>query len=141
MALRKPARCYRCGFYWYPRKAWVRLCARCKSPYFELPKIRVPTYGSGEGIDVVIGPKRAAILRLARRYGATNVRVFGSVARRSATRSSDLDILVDPARSGFDPISLALRLRKLLGREVDVVSERSLHWFVQPQVIAEAVPL
>jgi uncharacterized protein len=89
----------------------------------------------------VIGPKRAAILRLARRYGATNVRVFGSVARRSATRSSDLDILVDPARSGFDPIGLALRLRKLLGREVDVVSERSLHWFVQPQVIAEAVPL
>ncbi len=117
------------------------MCARCKSQYFDTPKVRVPRYGSGLGIADLIGGRRAAVLRLAHRYGARNVRVFGSAARRSATTSSDLDLLVDPVPSRFDPVRLGLRLEQLLGRRVDVVSERSLHWFMQPQVVAEAVPL
>ncbi len=141
MKVRRAAHCYRCGFYWYPRKTRVRICARCKSPYFELPKLRVPTYGSGLGIQDIIDTKRVTILRLAEKYGARNVRVFGSVARREATKTSDVDILVDPIRSNYDPVSLSLHLRRVLGRDVDVVSERSLHWFVQPQVVAEAIPL
>jgi len=93
------------------------------------------------GIEEIIGTKRRAVLRLAKKYGARNVRVFGSVARRQATEASDIDLLVDPIRLRFDPISLSLHLRKILGRDVDLVSESGLHWFVQPQVIAEAVPL
>jgi uncharacterized protein len=117
------------------------MCARCKSPYFDTPRLRVPRYGSGLGIQEVIGKKRSTILRIARRYGARNVRIFGSVARSEATTSSDIDLLVDPVRSRFDPVRLGLRLDELLRRHVDVVSERSLHWFIQPQVVAEAVPL
>jgi hypothetical protein len=117
------------------------MCARCKSPYFDTPKLRVPIYGSGLGIEEVIGRRRSAILRLAERYGARNVRVFGSVARRTATSNSDLDLLVDPVRSRIDIVHLGLRLEKLLGRHVDVVTEGSLGWYIQPQVIAEAIPL
>ena len=69
------------------------------------------------------------------------MRVFGSVARKEATESSDVDILVEPDRRGFDRWGLTVELKKLLGREVDLVPERSLHWLVQPQVIAEAIPL
>ncbi len=135
------ARCYRCGYSWFPRRARVRICARCKSPYFATPRLRLPSYGGGLGIDQVIGGRRTELLRLARRYGARDVRVFGSVARKEATLASDVDLLVSPDGRRFDPISLALALRVLLGRKVDVVAERSLHWFVQPQVIAESVPL
>lgn len=135
------ARCYRCGYYWFPRRRRVRLCARCKSAYFEIPRLRVPTYGSGIGIDQVIGHRRAQVIRLAKRYGAKEVRIFGSVARREATQASDVDILVSSDGPRFDPISLAIELEQVLGRPVDLVSEDSLHWFVQPQVIAEAVPL
>ncbi len=39
--------------------------------------------------------KKAAILNLARRYGAQHIRVYGSVARGQATGRSDLDLLVD----------------------------------------------
>ncbi len=67
--------------------------------------------------------------------------MFGSVARREATLASDVDILVTSSGRRYDPISLTIELEKLLGRRVDVVSESSLHWFIQPQVIAEAVPL
>jgi predicted nucleotidyltransferase len=135
------AHCYRCGFSWFPRWEPIRMCARCKSPYFDTPKLRVPMYGSGLGIDEVIGRHRSAILRLAERYGARNVRVFGSVARKTATPQSDLDLLVDPVPSCLDVVHLGLRLEKLLGRHVDVVTEGSLGWYIQPQVIAEAIPL
>ena len=138
---RTAAHCYRCGYYWYPRKARVRICARCKSPYFATPRLRLPTYGSGLGIDQVIGDRRSELLRLVRRFGAREARVFGSVARREATLASDVDILVDSTGRRFDPVSLGIELKRLLGRRVDVVSESSLHWFVQPQVIAEAIPL
>lgn len=31
-------KCLRCGYKWTPRKAEVRICARCKSAYFDTPK-------------------------------------------------------------------------------------------------------
>jgi predicted nucleotidyltransferase len=52
----------------------------------------------------LIEQHRAAILRLAAKYGARNVRVFGSTARGGATESSDVDFLVelDAGRSLLD---------------------------------------
>ncbi len=118
------------------------MCARCKSPYYWFPRVRIPTYGSGLGIEDVIGERRNEVLRLARRYGAENVRVFGSVARKEATPTSDVDLVVDPVGPDrYRPIDLALALTNALRRRVDLVSERSLHWFIQPGVVAEAVPL
>ncbi len=140
-APRLPAHCYRCGYYWFPRRVQVRICPRCKSPYFATPRLRIPTFGGGLGIEAVIGDRRPAVIRLAERYGAREVRVFGSVARREATLASDVDLLVSPVMRRYDPISLQRELTRLLGRRVDVVTEQSLHWWVQPQVIAEAIPL
>ncbi|MCK9299485.1 nucleotidyltransferase family protein [Methanoculleus sp. YWC-01] len=87
--------------------------------------------------------KREEILAIAARHGARRVRVFGSVARGEETRSSDLDLLVEfePGRSLLDQIALAQDLKDLLGREVDVVTEKGLHWYVKERVCREAVPL
>ncbi len=134
--------CYRCGHVWIPRRRRPRICARCKSPYFWLPRVKVPTFGTGLGIEEVIGKNRARILRLARAYGATNVRIFGSVARKEASASSDIDILVD--RIGgrdFRPLGLARAISRALGRKVDLVAEDNLFWLVQPRVVTEAIPL
>lgn len=142
MARRDEAHCYRCGYVWTPRRARVRICARCKSPSYWLPKLRIPTGGSGLGIADVIGAKRAKVLRLARSHGATNVRIFGSVARREATSASDVDILIDRSeRRRLNQLGLALALAKTLGRRVDLTAEDDLFWLVQPQVVTEAVPL
>src|SRR5580658_10292703 len=70
---RREEHCYRCGYVWAPRRRRVRICSRCKSPYFWLPKLRVPRYGGGLGIGEVIGPKRDEVLKVALRCGATNV--------------------------------------------------------------------
>lgn len=99
------------------------------------------------GIEEVLGPHRAELRRIARRYGARELRVFGSVARGSATEESDVDFLVSqfserrPSHGSFPALRMGAELARLLGREVEVVTEQGLFWLVQPQVIAEAVPV
>ena len=87
--------------------------------------------------------KRERILGIAEQYGARNVRVFGSVVRGDAGPDSDVDFLVemDESRSLLDHVGLVQDLEDYLGRKVDVVSERALHWFIRDRVLAEAVPL
>lgn len=86
---------------------------------------------------------RADVLKLAAQYGATDIRVFGSVARGDANESSDIDLLVrmTPGRSVFDIGGLLMDLQDLLGRRVDVVTERGLRPRVREQVLREAVPI
>lgn len=86
---------------------------------------------------------RDQIAVVAARRGATNVRVFGSVARGEATPLSDLDLLVDlePGRSLVDLGGLLMDVADLLGVEVDVVTEASLKPRVRARVLAEAVRL
>jgi len=76
----------------------------------------------------ILQEKRQAILEIAERYGAHDVRVFGSVARGDSTESSDLDLIVrfEPGRSLLDHGGLVMDLRELLGMKVDVVSEGAL---------------
>jgi len=132
--------CYRCGYSWTPRRVVIRICPKCKSPHFDEPKLRVPSMGGGLGIEQVLGPHRKRIYRIARKYGVREIRVFGSVARGSATPKSDVDLLVD-FRGAPHTSELRRDLEELLHRTVDLVTESMLHWYVQPQVVVEAVPL
>jgi predicted nucleotidyltransferase len=95
------------------------------------------------GIREIIGDKRDAILALAAKHGAKNVRIFGSVAEGKADEASDVDFLVDmePGRSLLDLGGLLMDLQALLGRKVDVVTEPALHWYIRDKVVREAKPL
>jgi predicted nucleotidyltransferase len=86
--------------------------------------------------------RRDAILALAARYGAYNVRVFGSVARGDATPDSDIDLLVNfRQHSLLDRIALMRELSTLLDTPVDIVQEKALKTHVRPQALREAVAL
>ncbi len=93
--------------------------------------------------DELLQEKRKEILRIAARHGAYNVRVFGSAVRGEARPDSDVDFLVEmePNQSLLDLGGLLMDLQSLLGREVDVVTEKGLHWYIRDQVLAEAQPL
>lgn len=94
-------------------------------------------------LDERLKEKRAEILRLCAVYGARNPRLFGSVARGEADAQSDVDFLVEmePGRSLFDLGGLQYELERLLGRPVDVVTERGLKARIRDRVLQEAVPL
>jgi predicted nucleotidyltransferase len=84
---------------------------------------------------------RDALPDLGRRFGVTSLRLFGSTARDDAGPGSDVDILVEFAK----PVSLFLlaelreNLIELLGRPVDVGTEKSLRPRMREAVIAEAI--
>jgi uncharacterized protein len=91
----------------------------------------------------ILRTKREDILRIATKYGAYNIRIFGSVARREADVNSDVDFLVEmePGRSLFDLGGLLIELQDILGCEVDVVTEKGLRSRIRERVLSEAVPL
>jgi len=95
------------------------------------------------GVKELLQAKRDEILRIAARHGAHNVRVFGSVARGDADDKSDVDFLVEmePGRSLFDLGGLLTDLEGLLGRHVDVITERGLKPRIRTRVLNEAVAL
>jgi predicted nucleotidyltransferase len=87
--------------------------------------------------------RREQIIAVAQRYGASNLRIFGSVARGETTEQSDVDFLVrfEPGRSLLDQGGLLMDLRQLLGVNVDVVSEGALSGRFGEIVRREAVPI
>ena len=78
---------------------------------------------------------------LAQRFGVTDLALFGSTARDSAGDSSDIDILVDfdgPATSNRY-FGVQFYLEDLLGRPVDLVTEKALRHELRPFIEKEAV--
>ena len=90
-----------------------------------------------------IQQKRDEICAIAAKHGAYNIRIFGSVARGQADPDSDIDFLIDagPATSSWFPAGLILDLQEILGRRVEVVTEKALSPFIRDYVIREAIPL
>ena len=94
-------------------------------------------------MNTAVRVHRDEILRLAREHGAYNLRLFGSMARGDERSDSDLDMLVEmeAGRSLIDHMALKQDLEALLGREVDVVTEKSLHPRIREKVLREAISL
>ena len=93
-------------------------------------------------LEALRGERRAAIVELAAKHGARNIRVFGSVARGITHEASDVDFLVEfeNGRNLFDLIGLRLDLRDLLGVDVEVVTPNSLR-YIRTRVLNEAEPI
>jgi uncharacterized protein len=94
-------------------------------------------------LDRLLHEKRDDIKRIAARHGAYNIRVFGSVARGEAGPESDIDILIDvgSTTSSWFPAGLILDLEDLLGRRVEVITEKALNPELRDHVLREAIPL
>ena len=94
-------------------------------------------------IECLLQSRKEQIHAIARKYGAYDVRVFGSVARGEARPDSDIDFLVklEAGRSLLDLTRLLRELQALLGMHVDVITEAGLRPRLRSQVLKEARPL
>lgn len=93
--------------------------------------------------SLALAARRSQVLVLAAARGASDVRVFGSVAKGLDREGSDLDLLVDvpTGTSLLEVVGLQLDLEDALGVKVDLCTERELHPSLKPRILAEARPL
>jgi uncharacterized protein len=108
-----------------------------------MPQDRASGQGQAVMLEQLLHEKRDEIKRIAARHGAYNIRVFGSVARGEARPESDIDLLIDvgPTTSSWFPAGLILDLEELLGRRVEVTTEKALNPDLRDYVLREAIPL
>jgi predicted nucleotidyltransferase len=97
--------------------------------------------------DLTVGntirEQREAILSIAARHGATDVRLIGSVARGEARPDSDVDLLVtwSEGTSLLNHAALMLELERLLGRKVDIASDGWVKPSIRNSVYRDAIAL
>ena len=87
--------------------------------------------------------KKEEIIKLAQRYGAYNIRIFGSVARGEDDPRSDIDFLVD-FKSNVGLLEWSgfwSSLEDLLKHKVDVATEKVLKKRMKERILREAIPL
>jgi len=77
------------------------------------------------------------------RRGVLRASLFGSVARGEATADSDVDFLVEfeRGRTLVDLAGLRLDLCEVLGRDVDVATQGSLHPRLRDEILRDLVPI
>lgn len=90
-------------------------------------------------LDSIVA-KREEILAIMRAHGASNPRLFGSVARGDDRPESGIDFLVDmeSGRSLIDLTSLQQALESRLGRRVDLLTPPALNRHMRDRILAEA---
>jgi predicted nucleotidyltransferase len=91
----------------------------------------------------ILKQRRSEIYKIADHYGVNNIRVFGSVGKEMEEPDSDVDFLVDleNGRTLLDLGGMAYDLQQLLGRKIDIVTEKGLHWYIKETILNEAEPL
>ena len=90
-----------------------------------------------------INKNRSAIIEIAKKHKAKNIRLFGSVARGDDSESSDIDFLLSMESNAdlLDIVAIKQDLEELLGVSVDVVTENSVSPYIKNEVLKEAVNL
>lgn len=86
---------------------------------------------------------RNEVRQIVKQHRAQNARVFGSVVQGTDTDESDLDLLIDPTPETtlMDIGAIRLKLRNLLGVEVDVLTPNGLPDTFRDRVLKEATPV
>lgn len=78
---------------------------------------------------------------LSERFGVTQLALFGSTARNTATKDSDIDILVafDGPANSKRYFGVQFYLEDLFGCNVDLVTEKALRPELRPFIEKEAI--
>jgi predicted nucleotidyltransferase len=90
----------------------------------------------GEEILRILGENRSKI----KSFGVTRIGLFGSHARSEATKSSDLDFVVEFRKKSFDSyMNLKFYLEDLFGCNVDLIIPETIKPRLRPGILKETV--
>jgi len=79
------------------------------------------------------------LIKVLKKYKVKRAALFGSIVRGEVTEDSDIDLVIEfeGKRSLLDLVRLKLELQELLGREVDVITYRSIHPLLRERILSE----
>jgi uncharacterized protein len=80
------------------------------------------------------------IAEICRRYGVTELAIFGSAVRDDFGPDSDVDflyVLSEDSTIGWEIVDFQDALQDAVGRDVDIVPKNYLHWVIRDRVLAE----
>ncbi|WP_373838207.1 nucleotidyltransferase family protein [Methanospirillum sp.] len=99
--------------------------------------------GTSGNLIEILTSKRDELKALVLKHGASNIRIFGSVARREETPGSDIDLLVDMNEDAslLDLARLKNDLEDLLGTPIDITTRPALHPMLADAILKEAIAL
>lgn len=91
----------------------------------------------------ILKKNRDKILSICKKYGAKDIRIFGSLARGDSNKKSDVDILVkmEAGRTLFDLVDLWQELEEVLNCKVDIITEGGVSPYLREKIFSEAIPL
>ena len=100
-------------------------------------RLNLPKLNKKKG---VIEKLKTKIIPILKQYNIRRAGIFGSYARGEQKRSSDIDILVEPAENmGFKFAGLEIRLTKALKKKVDLVSYNGLSPYLRDKILSQEV--
>ncbi len=83
------------------------------------------------------------ILPILKKAGVLKSSLFGSIVRGEANKKSDIDILVElpKDKTMFDLMDLEKKLETKLGKNVDLITYRSVHHLLRDIIFREQVQI
>lgn len=130
------------------RRETVGICGMKRLPHlFQMLSTRLDVSGVWDNNRRAMNEREEILTTLARhrteltRLGVRSLALFGSAARGEMRSASDVDLLVDFARPVglFGFLEVKSYLERILGRSVDLVTERALRPEYRDAVLREAV--
>ncbi len=76
-----------------------------------------------------------------KRAGVKRAGIFGSYARGEQTPDSDVDILVDVDGNLLDLVRIQLELKKILGKNVDILSYNGINHLIKRKILKEELKI
>ena len=91
--------------------------------------------------DQVLDLLRTHKPTLTERFGVTDIALYGSFARDQATDESDVDVLVafDAPATSKTYFGVQFYLEDLLGRAIDLATDKALRAEIRPYVERDAI--
>lgn len=94
-------------------------------------------------MKVNISQIKKKVVPVLKEAGVAHSSLFGSSARGEMRKDSDIDILVElpQGKSLLDLVDLEMKLAKILGRKVDLLTYNSISTYLKDYIQKEQLPL
>lgn len=91
---------------------------------------------------LLLNSVKKKIIPILKQYKIKRASIFGSVARGTPNRTSDVDILVEPGEAmGLEFVGLNMDLEKSLGRKVSLLTYKSVHPSLKDEIFGGQVEI